>query len=416
MIDDVLFRRESARLVAALVRVFGVHNLALAEDVAQDALCRAVETWAVNGRPENPSAWLMTTAKNQAIGVFRKEKTARTYAPDLEQLVTSEWTLAPTVEKMFDDNAIKDDELRMIFTICHPKVPEEAQVALALNISCGFSAGEIASAFLVSTAAIEKRLARGKKALAASPSLFDLTVDASFSGRLKAVQRVIYLLFNEGFHGANPEAAVRKELCAEAMHLGAMLGANARAATPTTFALRALMCLHAARLPTKVDDAQNLTPLFAQDRSKWDHRLVDEGVALLDEAATGPHLDEIHLEAAIAAMHAVAESTTTTDWASIVWLYDQLLELRPSPVVALQRAIAIAEARGPQYGLEEIYAIENAERLTSYPFYYAALGELELRCGQRDRAQAHFERAKAVSRNDTERRFFDKRVAATGPS
>ena len=263
-------------MVAVLTRIFGVHNLALAEDVVQDAFCRATEVWKYRGVPENPSAWLMTTAKNRALDVLRRERTARTYAPELGRLLQSEWTLAPIVEELFAPNEIKDDLLRMMFSCCHPRLPEEAQVALMLHILCGFSVGEIASAFVSRRAAIEKRITRAKKVLAGSKNLFDVAVAGDFSRRLPAVHRALYLLFNEGYHGASPESAVRVELCREAMRLAAKLLEHPLGATAPTYALAALMCLHAARLPARVDASGNLNSLFDQDRSRWEQELVDD--------------------------------------------------------------------------------------------------------------------------------------------
>ena len=399
-------------MVAALTRVFGVHNLALAEDVVQDALCRALEVWKFQGAPENPAAWLMATAKNRAIDVLRRERTARTFAPELGRLLETEWTLAPVVEELFEAHTIKDDLLRMMFSCCHPRLAEEAQVALVLHVLCGFSVGEIASAFLNTDAAVEKRIARAKKVLAGSKKLFDLESEADLSARLPAVQRALYLLFNEGYHGACPESAVRVELCQEAMRLAALLLDHHLTSTPATHALAALMCLHAARLPARVDAGGNLSPLGEQDRSLWDAALVAEGQRLLDLSATGTKLTEYHVEAAIASVHAAAHKAEDTNWATIVSLYDTLMLIRPSPVVALHRAIAIAQNEGPERGLEEILSIDAADRLAAYPFYSAALGELELRQGRKEIARAHFEAAVAVARNPSERRFLEQRAAS----
>ena len=222
-ISDHLFRREAGRMVAALTRVFGVQNLALAEDVVQDAFCRALEVWKYRGVPDNPSAWLMATAKNRALDLLRRQRTARTFAPELGRLLDSEWTRAPVIEELFSADAIKDDLLRMMFSCCHPRLSEEAQVALILNILCGFGVEEIAAAFVSGHAAIEKRITRAKKILAGSRRLFDLTAPVDFSKRLPAVQRALYLLFSEGYHGASPETAVRAGLCHEAMRLAALL-------------------------------------------------------------------------------------------------------------------------------------------------------------------------------------------------
>jgi RNA polymerase sigma-70 factor (ECF subfamily) len=286
-------------------------------------------------------------------------------------------------------------------------------VALVLNILCGFGTNEIAAAFLSSEAAIEKRLERAKRVLARSKLLFDLYDATKIAERLPAVHRALYLLFNEGYHGACPESAVRVELCEEAMRLSALLLEHPVAGSPSTHALAAMMCLHAARLPARVDAAGNLTPLFEQDRALWDSKLIAEGTRLLDRSASGPELSEYHVEAAIAFLHAQAPSVEATDWGKIVFLYDRLMVLRPSPVVALNRAIAIAQSEGPRRGLDEIHAIEGRDRLESYPFYFAALGELETRTGNREAAEVHFRAALACARNEMERHFLEQRIAAS---
>ena len=408
--SDHLFRREAGRMIATLTRIFGVHNLALAEDVVQDAFCRALEVWKFRGVPENPSAWLMTTAKNRALDVLRRERTARTFAPELARLLESEWTLAPTIEESFQEHAIKDDQLRMMFSCCHPRLREEAQVALVLHILCAFTVDEIAGAFVASHAAIEKRINRAKKVLATSKRLFDVAAAKEFSARLPSVQRALYLLFNEGYHGASAEKSVRVELCREAMRLTAMLLEHPLGKTPSTYALAALMCLDASRLPARVDPSGNLSSLFDQDRSQWDQQLVAEGLELLDLSAAGPELSEYHVEAAIAAIHARAKHADETDWGAIVSLYDTLMTIHGSPIVALNRAIAVAQKEGADRGVEEIASIADRDRLISYPFYFAALGELEFRRGKHKTAREHFERARALARNSMERRFLDQRI------
>ena len=407
---DHLFRRESGRMVATLTRIFGVHNLALAEDVVQDAFCRALEVWKFRGVPENPSAWLMITAKHRALDVLRRERTARTFAPELGRLLESEWTLAPAVEEIFKPQGISDDQLRMMFSCCHPRLPEEAQVALVLHILCGFSVDEVAAAFMSSHAAMEKRITRAKKLLAGSKKLFDIADARDFAARLLAVHRALYLLFNEGYHGASPESAVRADLCREAMRLAALLRDHPLAATPATFALSALMSLHAARLPARLGSSGELRSLVDQDRSQWDAHLVEEGQKLLELSASGPEVTEYHLEAAIAWTHATASSAADTNWEMIVSLYDKLMAIRPSPVVALNRAIAIAQHESPKRGLQEIRAIANSPRLANYPFYHAALGEFEFRSGRPGQAREHFRAALALARNEMERNFLSQRL------
>jgi RNA polymerase sigma factor (sigma-70 family) len=407
-----LFRRESGRIVATLARVFGASRLGLAEDVAQEAFCRALEIWPFRGIPENPAAWLMATAKNCARDALRRERTTRDYAPQLEQSLTSEWTLVPAVEELFEPNAIKDDVLRMMFSCCHPRLPESAQVALMLNILCGLSANEIASAFVTSHAAMEKRITRAKRVLASSKSLFDVSSPSDLSERLPAVQRALYLLFNEGYHGASAEKAVRIDLCQEAMRLTTVLLEHPQGATPATCALAALMNFGAARLPARVDASGDLNSLAEQDRSKWDHRLISDGLKLLDISAAGEQLTAYHVEAAIASVHARASRVQDTDWAKIVALYDALMALHPSPIVALNRAIAIGQHEGPERGLDEVRSIAETGRLASYPFYSAALGEFELRRGSHEEARGHFRAALVLARNPMERRFLERRVQA----
>jgi RNA polymerase sigma factor (sigma-70 family) len=409
-----LFRRESGRLIAALTRVFGVHNLALAEDVVQDALCRALEVWKLRGMPDNPSAWLMTTAKNRAVDILRRERRARAFAPELERLLESEWTFTPTIDEAFGPHAIRDDELRMMFSCVNPRLAEEAQVPLILHILCGFSISEVANAFLSSEAAIEKRITRAKKVLAGSKRLFELSGSEDFQVRLSAVQRALYLLFNESYHGSCAEKVVRVELCREAMRLASLLTDHSLAATPSTRALLALMCLHAARLATRVDESGSLNLLADQDRSQWDTELISQGQKLLELSATGEELSEYHVEAAIAWCHVTAPSARDTNWGQIVLLYDTLMTIRPSPVIALNRAIAIAQREGPEQGLAALRAIPDSGRLDNYPFYPIALGEFELQCGRHAAAREHFTAALPLARNSMEQKFIEQRIGACG--
>jgi RNA polymerase sigma-70 factor (ECF subfamily) len=414
-LSEHLFRRESGRRVAARARIFGVPNHALAEDVVQDAFCRALEVWKVRGVPDNPAAWLMAAAKHRALDVIRRERTARTFAPELARMLDSEWTLASTVAESFDLHVVRDEQLRMMFSCCHPRLSEDAQIALVLNILCGFGAGEIAAAFLAGRAAVEKRIARGKKLLAGAKRLFDLD-DAQFASRLSAVRRALYLLFSEGYHGASPTLAVRTDLCHEAIRLTTLLLESPAASTPETFALAALMSLQAARLATRVDDAGELSALPSQDRSRWERALITQGIAWLERSAEGDLVSAYHLEAAIAAAHATAPSLDETDWSAIVSYYDRLMELTSSPVVALNRAIAIGRRDGPARGLDALHSLSDAGRLSRYPFYQAALGELELQRGDRAAARTHFASAAAVARNPVERRFLERRAHACGDS
>ena len=411
-LTDHLFRHEAGRMVAVLTRIFGVHNLALAEDVVQDAFCRALEVWSFRDVPENPSAWLMTAAKNRALDVLRREKTARTYEPELSRWLQSEWTLASEVEEMFSDTAIKDDQLRMMFSCCHPQLPEEAQVMLMLHILCGFGIHEVASAFVTTYTAVEKRIPRAKKVLAGSKRLFDTQAPSDFSNRLPAVQRALYLLFNEGYHGASAEFAVRADLCDEAMRLAKLLLEHPLGATPSSYALSALMCLNKSRLSARVDASGKLNSLFDQDRSLWDQKLIGEGLRLLELSAQGSELTEYHVEAGIAAVHATSPTMDATNWQEIVSLYDSLMTIRPTPIVALNRAIAVGQRDGADCGLHELRTIPDSDRLAKYPFYYAAIAEFELQKGRSENAIELFETAIKLARNHMEQQFFETRIAS----
>lgn len=405
-----LFRREAGRIVAILARLFGIHNLSLAEDVVQEAFCRALETWKFHGIPQNPTGWLMTTAKHCAIDVLRREKTQRRFATEYQLFIESEWTLKPAVDEAFEGSGLNDAQLSMMFTCIDPEFPEETQIALLLQLVCGFGADEIASAFLKTLPATQKRLTRAKKMLAQSRQLFELLNKDHVVTRLPIVMRAIYLLFNEGYHGTSHQHAVRSDLCDEALRLACLLTSNTTTATPAVLAMTALFNFHSARLPGRMDADGNLLMLVDQDRSRWDQSRMAEGRRLLDLAATGSELSAYHLEAAIAALHAGASSIEDTDWHEIVSLYDALMHIQPSPVVALNRCIAIAQRDGAARGLEEIAHIDDSSRLSGYPYFFATIGELKLQHGQLHEARTYFDKALKLVRNPLEKNFLLKRI------
>jgi RNA polymerase sigma-70 factor (ECF subfamily) len=406
---DHLFRREAGRMLASLTRLFGVHNLALAEDVVQDALIRALETWSIRGVPDNPAAWLMTAARRRAIDVLRHEQRNRSLSPELQAKLEVAGALEGELEQLFTEHEVRDHQLRMMFSCCDPALSEDAQVGLILNVLCGFSVREVAAAFLDSEAATEKRVQRAKHALARSGELFPVSGAPQLRERLAMVLRALYLLFNEGYHGAHPQHTMREELCEEATGLCALLAEHPATSLPETRALLALMCLHAARMPARFSGGE-LQSLDLQDRSLWRKPLITRGLQLLDESADGERVSRYHLEAAIAAEHACAASIEATRWDRIVGWYDLLLRVDPSPVVELNRAIAVGRAEGPARGLAAIAAIEAPERLAHYPFYEASLGELHARTGATAEAITHYGRALAQARNDAEARFLSARI------
>jgi RNA polymerase sigma-70 factor (ECF subfamily) len=408
---DHLFRREAGRMVSSLVRVLGVRHLAVAEDAVQDALVRALETWKFGRAPRNPAAWLMRSAHNRAIDLLRRQGSFARLAPDLAQALESAAAIA---DGDAAEQAIADDELRLMFSCCDPALAAPAQVAVILKYLCGFSVQEIARAFLSSEAAVEKQLFRSRRALEARGALYEVRDPAQVRARLPSVQGAVYLLFNEGYHGAHPRHAVRRDLCYEAIRLGALLSQLPAAAGPETQAMLALFCLLAARLSARVDDDGNLLLLAEQDRHRWDRQLIGEGLRRLALSAEGDAVTAWHLEAAIAACHSAAAGFAETDWTSIRGLYDQLLRLRPTPVVALNRAIAIGMAEGPEAGLAALSRIEDRERLARYPFLPAAVAEFELRAGRPERAAELLRDALRLARSPAEEAVLARKLAACG--
>jgi RNA polymerase sigma-70 factor (ECF subfamily) len=397
---DHLFRREAGKMVATLVRILGVRNMELAEDVVQDALCCALEIWKYHGVPENPSAWLFQAARNRAVDVLRRRKRQAQARP----------ALLRRLPLGVEDEELRDDQLRMMFSCAHPDLPPEGQVAVILKYLCGFSVPEIAQAFLTSSAAIEKRLTRARRSM--TRGALEFPGARSMAGRLDGVHQALYLLFNEGYHGSHPERSVREELCAEALRLAMLLSERPSTALPPTFALLALMCLHAARLPSRLDDQGALILLEAQDRSRWNRPLLERGFDFLGRSASGGSVTAFHVEAGIAGLHAQAPSFRETDWSAIVALYTVLYELRPTPIVALNRAIALGRAGRAEEGLRDLERIRKEGRLSRYPFLDGAAGDLHEQAGRPREARRHFERAKELARNEPERQVLERRAAA----
>jgi RNA polymerase sigma-70 factor (ECF subfamily) len=405
-----LFRHEAGKLVATLTRIFGLDRLRLAEDVVQEALIRALSTWPYYGVPDNPAAWITQTAKNLALDVIRREAVFRTKETEIAAGLDRLAAEADTGARAASEHDIKDDRLRMMFACCHPAIPEEAQVALALKVLCGFSSAEIASAFLASEATIAKRLTRAKQRIRDAGVALEIPGGAELAGRLDAVLRTLYLLFNEGYKASSGDSLVRAELCHEAIWLATMLAEHPAGDRPRTHALLALMLLNAARLPSREDADGTLLRLEEQDRTRWDGRLIARGMMHLARSASGDELSDLHLQAAIAACHGAAATYEATDWPRILELYDRLVDLDGSPVVALNRAVAVANVHGAQAGIEAVKAIGNRAELESYYLFYAVLGELEARRGRLDTAAEHFERALALTPVKSEQAFLARRL------
>src|SRR6266404_2271839 len=351
-----LFRHESAKMVATLTRIFGIEHLNLAEDVVQEALGRALQTWPYRGIPENPSAWIMRASRNLALDVIRREKVFRGKETEIARLIEAGGSSTPEAV-IFSENEIADDRLRMMFVCCHPVIPAEAQIALALKTLCGFSVTEISRAFLTTEAAIAKRLTRAKQKIQEAQVPFEIPVGDELTRRLDGVLQSLYLLFNEGYKASSGDKLVREELCNEAIRLTELLAKHPAGNQPRTHALLALMLLNAARIAARQDDEGNLLRLEEQDRALWNQAMIARGMSHLRESAAGAEISEYHLQAGIAACHATAISYESTDWGKILSLYDRLIEFDDSPVVALNRAVAVANVHGPEAGLQTARAI-----------------------------------------------------------
>ncbi len=403
---EAVWRIESAKLVAALARVTG--DVGLAEELAQDALVAALERWPETGVPDKPAAWLMATAKHRAVDVFRRaERLERKTAELGRELVEAEepdWAAAL-------DEVVEDDLLRLVFTACHPVLSREARVALTLRLLGGLTTAEIARAFLVPESTVAQRVVRAKRTLAAAHVPFELPTAGDLPVRLASVLEVVYLVFNEGYAATAGRDWTRPELCDEALRLGRIL-AGLTPGEPEVHGLVALMELQASRVRARTGPDGEPVLLLDQDRARWDHVLVGRGLAALRRAErTGAGLGPYGLQAAIAACHARARTAEETDWVRIAALYEALAELAPSPVVELNRAVAVSRAYGPAAGLEIVDALVGVPALRGYHLLPAARGDLLLQLGRTAEARVEFDRAAGLTRNERERTLLLDRAA-----
>jgi len=407
---DDLFRHEAGKLVSVLTGIFGINRLQLAEDVVQESLVRALRTWPYSGIPKNPAAWLTQTAKNLALDVIRRENLFHDKEPQIIAFM-EQWPSESVVgESPRFENEIRDGRLRLMFACCHPTLSPEDQTALALKILCAFSPAEIAKAFLTTEAAIAKRLTRAKQKIRDEHIPFEIPAGDELSRRLDAVLQTLYLLFNEGYKASSGDHLVREELCHEAIRLGVLLAEHPAGNQPRTHALVALMLLNAARLPARTDSEGNILRLKEQDRVIWNRVLIARGMQHLSMSAAGEELSAYHLQAGIAACHSAASNYESTDWRKILSLYDRLLELDDSPVIALNRAVAVANVHGPQAGIEAVERIENGSQLKSYYLLYAVLGEFEKQLNNFQAAIDNFRKALELTELTSEQLFLSKRL------
>ncbi|WP_417450116.1 RNA polymerase sigma factor [Kordiimonas sp.] len=400
---DQLFRREAGRLVASLTRKLGAHNLALAEDTAQDALLAASRTWPYDGMPENPAAWLHSVAFRKAIDLLRRHSVARNAIPALEAEQTNPQQPSP---------GISDSELRLLFLCCHPAMLARDRLALTLNIAFGFSAREIARLFHIGPAAMSARLMRCKECIRGQRLSFDMPMGADLAPRVAAVQKVIYLAFSLGYSPGPGALAVRTDIALEALRLAESL-CNIRAiSSADAHALAALLCFQASRLTSRTGAGDTFIPLTVQNRELWDQNLIMKGFHHLKKAQTTPELNRYHLEAGIAALHATARSSAETDWRQISLYYEQLWCMTRAPIVALNHAIAIAMAGDNESALEKLDSLSASPELRGDGHFHTARAEILHRLGRLDEAHAAFKKARFTGGSDPDMKYLDMRLSS----
>src|SRR5881296_2983037 len=408
---DAVYRIESARLIAGLTRM--VRDVGLAEDLAQDALVAALEQWPESGIPDNPGAWLMTTAKHRAIDLWRRNTRLERRHEELGRELEIQQKMAAMDLDAAIDDPVGDDLLRLMFICCHPVLSTEARVALTLRLLGGLTTQEIARAFLVPEPTVAQRIVRAKRALTEARVPFEVPRGSDLAARLSSVLEVIYLIFNEGYSATAGEDWMRPALCEDALRLGRVL-AELAPQEPEVHGLVALMEIQASRSAARIGPSGEPILLLDQDRSRWDHLLVRRGLAALARAEQlGGRLGPYALQAAIDACHARSRTAEETDWTRIAALYDALAQIAPSPVVELNRAVAVAMAFGPADGLALVDALVSEPALEHYHLLPAVRGDLLVKLGRLDEARAEFERAASLTRNARERKLLLDRAAAS---
>src|SRR5262245_21264356 len=400
---DHLFRRRAGQMIATLTRIFGIERLDQVEDAMQEAMVRALRLWPHQGLPDNPSAWLIQVAKNRILDQLRRDSKATEMTDEIEIPVAGEFDAAFA-------NEIRDDQLRMIFTCCHPLVPQDGQIALTLKTVCGFSISEIARAFLAQEPSVTKTLTRAKQRLREFDIKLEMPQPDKLSSRLESVLKAIYLMFNEGYSALEGEELVRTDLCHEAIRLCELLAGHPVTDAPKVHALGALLLFQGARLTARCDAAGELLLLAEQDRSLWDRAMIKRGLYRLRKSAHGDEVSDYHLEAEIASCHTLATSYETTDWPRVLDCYEELLIRKASPVVALNRIVALSKVDGIEAGLIELNKLAEDRTLRNYYPFYAARGELLREAGRMNEAIEAYQKALSLTSSEPIRRFLVKRI------
>ncbi len=408
---DHLFRHESGKMVSVLTRLFGVGNLNLAEDVVQDSLIEAINQWPYKGIPDNPSAWLFRVAKNKAINVINREEYKRLNASDVAQHFQSKWTVESASDHFFSEQEIVDDQLRLIFTCCHPTLSKDSQIALVLKTLCGFSIPEIARAFLSNDENISKRLVRARQKIREDKIPFEVPSGLELERRAQTVLESIYLLFNEGYSASVGLDLIRYEICEEAIRLAEIVVNHpAIQYKSDAYALLALMQLNKTRLKARLDVDGSILTLEHQNRSLWDYKLMEKGFANLEKSSNVELISAYHLLATISAYHCSAVNYLSTDWQSILALYDRLIQIDNTPIVLLNRAIALSKVLGPQKAIEELEKLKDSKLLDSYHLFYSAKAEFYIELSQYRKAIPFLETAIRLAPIPSEKQLLQKKL------
>ena len=398
-------------MTAHLTRLLGPAWLNVAEEAVQEAMLRALQTWPYQGVPENPAGWLFRVAHNSAIDAVRRTKIFGDKTDAIVADLSRSATVAPQNPDL--EEQLRDDELRMIFMCCHPEIGHESSVELSLKTVGGFNVREIARAFLADDATIAQRLVRAKRLIRDEGLSLEMPHGEELRRRLDAVSEVIYFMFNEGYAALEGESLIRQELCIEALRLGRLI-ASSSIVTPSIHALVALMALQAARLPARTDDAGEIVLLDSQDQSRWDHKLIALGFHHFDQSMSGNDVSEYHVQAAIAATHARASEPGSRDWPVILELYDQLIAIKNSPVIALNRAVAVGKVRGPAEALAAIESLDQNRGLRHYHLLLAVRGQFLFELGKTSAAAECYRAALECRCSEPERRFLQRKLAECG--
>ncbi len=406
---DHFFRHESGKLVASLVRFFGLRHFDLVEDMVQAALVEALDAWKIQGVPVQPAAWIYRVAKNRVLDALRRDANFQNKAAEYALQGTSSGKLQ--IDELFDESQLQDSQLRMIFACCHPALKPEDAIPLTLKSLCGFNEQEIAQGMLLESETVRKRIYRTKQLLIEQQVSLDLPTARQLPARLHFVHNVLYLMFNEGYLSTNSDRAIRSDVCEEAARLCHLLTEHPNCSTRNTFALLALMLFHASRFDSRIDSQGGLVLLEDQDRQKWDQRMMSRAMDYLNHTSDEGAASVYHYEAAIAMHHCRARTFAQTDWAAIVNLYDCLVESADSPIYQLNRAIAIGQRDGPDAALALLNKIANEPTLAKSPLLDATFGELYRMQGDTNRAIAFFRKASNKARSSHDRELIDRRIA-----